>query len=90
MTIVRRRPLLAATLLAVGLGCISSEVDPRCTISTNSSSRDYQDVVAQCINDILTPRSKLLRFGPEKSAFRSHEENGRHYRPPSKTVANDG
>ena len=29
------------------LGCVSSEVDPRCTIT---SPREYRDTVAQCIN----------------------------------------
>ncbi len=32
MSIFRCRPFLPATLFAVGFGCISSEVDLRCTI----------------------------------------------------------
>ena len=47
MSIFRRRPFLAATLFAVGFGCISSEVDPRCTIT---SPPEYQPTVAQCVN----------------------------------------
>ena len=47
MSIFCCRPFLAATLFAVGFGCISSEVDPRCTIT---SPPEYQPTVAQCVN----------------------------------------
>ena len=47
MSILPRRPFLAATLFVAGFGCISSEVDPRCTIT---SPPEYQPTVAQCVN----------------------------------------
>ena len=47
MSILPRRPFLAATLFVVGFGCISSEVDPRCTIT---SPPEYQPTVARCVN----------------------------------------
>lgn len=79
MSIVRRRPLLAAILLVTGFGCISSEVDPRCTISTNTASREYQAIVAQCIN--ASPFWKAYFDEIEKSSpgqalidFRLHME----------------
>lgn len=47
MSICLRRPFLAGTLLFVTFGCISSKVDPRCTIT---APPEYRPIVAQCIN----------------------------------------